>query len=192
MKKLLLILLCVPLIGIGQQTEKKDKTFDIFHHPKSKGLNFSVKEPINFEREDGRRPNILYNWLKNRDNLENRITISIAIKEFPEEVQLTKKEWVNYLKFESGIKDFTEGMNDLNQEKYIVVESYPGLMFNYTNEVQRIDYTRKTFNTIIILIVENKMFNVSMAASNKSSLDLNEGVFLSLINSLIFPDQYKN
>ena len=192
MKKLLLLLLCVPLIGLGQQTEKKDKTFDVINHPKSKGLNFSIKEPVGFERVDGRRPSILYNWLKNRDNLDNRITISIAIKEFPAEVELTKEEWVQYLKFESGIKDMTDGMNNVNKEKYIVLESYPGLMFNFTNETQRIDYTRKTFNTMMILIVENKMFSVSISASNKSSLALNEGVFLLMVNSIIFPEQYKN
>jgi len=184
MKKLLLILLCLPMIGFGQ------KMFDVINNPKSKGLNFSITEPPEFERIDGKRPNILYNWLKNRDNLTTRVTISISIVELPDEMKLAKEEWIQYLKFESGVKDLTSGANNVNQEKYIVLESYPGVMFNSTKQIQRIDLERKTYNKTVHLFVEGKGFTINMSASTESSLGLNEGVFISMINSIIFPDQY--
>jgi len=184
MKKLLLILLCLPMIGFGQ------KIFDVINHPKSKGLNFSITEPVEFERVDGKRPNILYNWLKNRDNLTTRITISISISELPEEMQVTKEEWIQYLKFEGGVQDLTEGANNVTQEKYIVLESYPGVMFNSTNETQRIDYERKTYNKTVIVFVEGNGFTINMSVSTKSILEINEGIFMSMINSIIFTDQY--
>tara|TARA_B100000780_G_C20852203_1_gene338697 strand:- start:52 stop:609 length:558 start_codon:yes stop_codon:yes gene_type:complete len=184
MRKFLLILLFVPLISFGQDA------LTVNNHPKSKGLNFSIKEPSKFERIDGKRTNILFNWLKNRNDLDNRITISISIKEMPKEMQMSKKEWIQYLKFEGGIKDFTTGYNNVNKEKYIVLESYPGFMFNSSNEIQRIDYVRKTHNKMILLFIENKVFVLSMSASTKTSLDLNEGVFLSMVNSIVFPDRY--
>ena len=184
MKKLILLLLFIPLVSFGQDA------LIVNNHPKSKGLNFSIKEPSKFERIDGKRPNILYNWLKNRNDLDNRITISISIKELPKEMQLSKKEWIQYLKFEGGIKDFTTGHNNVNKEKYIVLENYPGFMFNSSNEIQRIDYVRKTHNKMITLFMENKLFLLSMSASTKTSLDLNEGIFLSMANSIVFPDRY--
>ena len=62
---------------------------------------------------------------------------------------------------------------------------------NQRNEVK--DFLlSKSITLMPKLIVENKMFTVSMAASNKSSLDLNEGVFLLMLNSIIFPEKYKN
>jgi hypothetical protein len=172
------------MIGLGQET------LDVNNHPKSKGLNFSITEPISFERIDSKRPNILYNWLKNRDDLTNRITISISVKELPKEMQWPKEEWIQYLKFETGIKDLTAGANNVNQEKYIVLESYPGVIYNSTNQTQRIDYERKTYNKTVLLFVEGKGFVINMAASTKSALELNEGVFMSMINSIVFPDQY--
>ena len=184
MKKLLLILLCLPMIGFGQ------KIFDVINHPKSKGLNFSITEPAEFERVDGKRPNILYNWLKNRDNLTNRITISILIKKLPEELQLKKNELIQYLKFDGGVKDLTAGANNVTKEKYIVLESYPGAMFNSTSQAQRIDYEMKFFNKTVILFVEGKGFKITMSAFTKSSLEINEGIFISMVNSIVFPDQY--
>jgi hypothetical protein len=184
MKKLLLILLCLPIIGFGQET------FNVINNSKSKGLNFTITEPAGFERLDGKRPNILYNWLKNRDNLTTRVTISISITELPEEMKGTKEEWVQYLKFDSGVKDLTSGANNVSQEKYIVLESYPGVMFNSTKQIQRIDYERKTYNKTVLIFVEGKGFTINMSVSTKSSLEINEGIFMSMINSIIFPDQY--
>ncbi len=172
------------MIGFGQ------KIFDVINHPKSKGLNFSITEPAEFERVDGKRPNILYNWIKNGDNLTNRIFISISISKLPEEMQGTKEEWIQYLKFEGGVKDLTEGANNVTQEKYIVLESYPGVMYNSTNQTQRIDYEIKTFNKAVLLFVEGKGFTINMSVSTKSSLEINEGIFMSMINSIVFPDQY--
>ena len=103
---------------------------------------------------------------------------------------MSKNEWIKYLKFEEGIKDFISGYNNVNKEKYVVLESYPGFMFNSSNETQRIDYIRKTQNKMMLLFIENNIFMLSMSASNKKSLDLNEEVFLSMANSILFPDQY--
>jgi len=184
MKKLLLILLCLPIIGFGQET------FNVINNSKSKGLNFTITEPAGFERVDGKRPNILYNWLKNRGNFTNRITISISIAELPDEMKLTKEEWIQYLKFDSGVKDLTSGANNVNQEKYIVLESYPGIMFNSTQQTQRIDYERKTYNKTVFLFVEGRGLTINMSVSTESSLKINEEIFMSMINSIIFPDQY--
>ena len=58
MKKLIILLLFIPLVSFGQNT------LSVINHSKSKGLNFSINEPSKFDRIDGKRPNILYNWLK--------------------------------------------------------------------------------------------------------------------------------
>ena len=65
----------------------------------------------------------------------------IALKAYRRTI-LSGDEWIQYLKFEGGIKDFTTGHNNVNKEKYIVLENYPGFMFNSSNEIQRIDYVR--------------------------------------------------
>ena len=179
-----LIILLIPFLGFGQ------KIFEVNNHPKSKGLNFSITEPISFERVDGKRPNILFNWLKNRDDLINRVTISIMINDLPKEIQMSKKEWIQYLKYDTGILDFTSNFENVQKQKYIVVESYPGVLFNRTDERQRIDFERKTFNRTCILFVEDKMFSINMTASSLSNLELNEKTFLSMINSIVFPEQY--
>ena len=60
MKKIILILLCVPLIGFGQLEDYyKSKS-----HPKAKGLNFQIKTPSGFEQKEADRPNIVQKWTK--------------------------------------------------------------------------------------------------------------------------------
>ena len=81
-------------------------------------------------------------------------------------------------------------LKNVNQEKYIVLESYPGVMFNSTKQIQRIDLERKTYNKTVLLFVEGKGFTINMSVSTKSSLEINEGIFMSMINSIVFPDQY--
>jgi len=172
-------------------------TINVNSHPKSKGLNFSIKEPSKFQRNDGKRPNILYNWVKNQTDLENRITISVAIKKMPKEMEMSKKEWKDYLKFEGGINDLTAGLDNVNKQKYIVIESYPGIIFNYSNETQRMEYVRKTNNKCMMLFIDNNAFVLSMSTGVDPSLkgrkktNLNEEMFFSMANSIVFPDQYK-
>ena len=184
MKNILLALsLLVSFSSFGQNT------INVNSHPKSKGLNFSIKEPSKFQRNDGKRPNILYNWVINQNDLENRITISVAIKKVPKVMEMSKKEWKDYLKFEGGINDLTAGLDDVNKQKHIVIESYPGIIFNYSNETQRMEYVRKTYNKCMMLFIDNNAFVLSMGTRKKTNL--NEKMFLSMANSIIFPDQYK-
>jgi hypothetical protein len=184
MKNILFTLaLLVSFSSFGQNT------INVNSHPKSKGLNFSIKEPSKFQRNDGKRPNILYNWVKNQTDLENRITISVAIKKMPKEMEMSKKEWKDYLKFEGGINDLTAGLDNVNKQKYIVIESYPGIIFNYSNETQRMEYVRKTNNKCMMLFIDNNAFVLSMSTSKKTNL--NEEMFFSMANSIVFPDQYK-
>ena len=192
MKNLLFTLtLLVSFSSFGQNT------INVNSHPKSKGLNFQIKEPSKFQRNDGKRPNILYNWVKNQTDLENRITISVAIKKMPKEMEMSKKEWKDYLKFEGGINDLTAGLDNVNKQKYIVIESYPGIIFNYSNETQRMEYVRKTNNKCMMLFIDNNAFVLSMSTGVDPSLkgrkktNLNEEMFFSMANSIVFPDQYK-
>ena len=192
MKKILFTLaLLISFSSFGQNT------INVNSHPKSKGLNFSIKEPSKFQRNDGKRPNILYNWVKNQTDLENRITISVAIKKMPKEMEMSKKEWKDYLKFEGGINDLTAGLDNVNKQKYIVIESYPGIIFNYSNETQRMEYVRKTNNKCMMLFIDNNAFVLSMSTGVDPSLkgrkktNLNEEMFFSMANSIVFPDQYK-
>ena len=75
---------------------------------------------------------------------------------------MSKKEWKDYLKFEGGINDLTAGLDDVNKQKHIVIESYPGIIFNYSNETQRMEYVRKTYNKCMMLFIDNNAFVLSM------------------------------
>lgn len=61
--------------------------------------------------------------------------------------------WIQYLKYDTGILDFTSNFENVKKQKYIVVESYPGVLFNRTDERQRIDFERKTFIRTCFLFV---------------------------------------
>ena len=75
MKKLLLILLCLPMIGFGQLGEY----YKPIGHSKAKGLKFQIKKPLGFEQLEADRPNIVQKWTKNLKDIDKAITFLINL-----------------------------------------------------------------------------------------------------------------
>ena len=113
MKKLLLILLCVTMIGF---TQGLGDHFKSEGHNKSKEFNFKIKTPIGFEQMEVDRPNIIQNWIKNKNDNNKLEIFLIVIKDFPEGRDVTKEEWKDYLLNEGRINDFIEVIRVLQRQ----------------------------------------------------------------------------
>lgn len=165
MKKLLLILLFLPMIGFGQMI------FDVINHPKSKGLNFSIKEPVDFQRTDSKNNDIVYTWMKGKEMM-----ININIKEMPG-FDYTKNECIQMMQDENILENFADMVN-AEKAEYIIIDSYPGFKTQY--------YLGGYYNKSISLFINDKMFTLSMLTGKESKLDIYKEDFLQMANSLVF------
>ena len=75
MRKLILLLLFIPLFSFGQLGEYYFSN----GHPKSKGLNFQIKNPLGFEQNEADRPNIVQKWEKDKTDNNKYVAFILLI-----------------------------------------------------------------------------------------------------------------
>jgi len=190
MKKLLLILLCSPIIVLGQLGDY----YKPIEHPKAKGLNFQIKIPLGFEQMEADRPNVVQKWIKNPTDNSTMVLFMVIVKDLPVEIQnVSIKEWRQYLKYESGVDDMIAGLGDAAiSPKYYVLDNYSGLYYEGLIEQERLDYTFKMYHKTVQVFLDKHLFQIQILSLSKELLEENTKLFLSLGNSVLFTDQYGN
>ena len=194
MKKLLLILLCFPFVALSQQG--LGEYYKSNNHSKAKGLNFQIKKPLGFEQMEADRPNIVQKWMKDRTDNSKLVMFMVQVRYLPEEIQdVSKKEWTQYFKNETGVNDFIEEMNGMdnsftNNGKYFNLDNYPGIYYEGYMKMDRLDENMKIYHKTIQVFVDKHMFLIQIQSPIKSILESNDLLFRSLANTVVFPDQY--
>jgi hypothetical protein len=182
MKRLLLILLCVPLIGFGQLEDYyKSKS-----HPKAKGLNFQIKTPSGFEQKEADRPNIVQKWTK------GTATFMVMVKNLDQEMKnIPKKDWIDYLKYGSGVTDLASEVPNTSNLKYYVLDNYPGVYYELWMDMERNDRSFRLHMTQATVFLEEHMFLFQLTGTKEELREYSK-LFYLMGNSVIFPDQYGN
>ena len=116
----------------------------------------------------------------------------VLVLNLPEEMRnISKAEWRQYLKYESGVDEFTENFGKMAKNaKYYVLDNYPGIYYEGFMEMDRLDQTFKLYHKTAQVFTPNHMFQIQMSAGNENLLETNEYLFNSLANSVIILDQY--
>ena len=189
MKKLLLILLCLPMIGFGQLGDY----YKSEGHPKAKGLEFEIKTPLGFEQLEADRPNIVQKWIKNPKDNNTMVTFMVLINNMPQEMQNQTSEWKQYLKFENGVEEMiNEVGKNVSNGKYYVLDNYPGMYYENMQEIERMEFTLTSYSKTVQVFLEKHHLTIQISSMKKDLLEENTKLFHSLANSVIFPHQYGN
>ncbi len=194
MKKLIFFLLCIPFISFSQ--EGLGEYYKSNNHPKSKGLNFQIKKPLGFEQMEADRPNIVQKWMKDRYDNNKLVMFMVQVRYLPKEIQsVSKKEWTQYFKYETGVSDIIEEMNSMdnsfaNNGKYFNLDNHPGVYYEGYMDMDRLDVRYRLYHKTIQVFVDNYIFLLQINSPVKSVLESNNFLFRNLANSVIFTDQY--
>ena len=190
MKKLIILLFSLPVFVFGQLGDYYKSN----GHPKAKGLEFQIKTPLGFEQMEADRPNIVQKWVKNKSDNSKLVMFMVLVRNLPEEMRgYGKSDWKQYLKYESGIDDFTQDLGEVAENvKYYVLDNYPGIYYDGFMEMDRLDQTFKLYHKTVQVFTSKHIFVIQMSVNNKVLLETNEYLFISLANSVIIPDQYGN
>ena len=186
MKKLLLLLLFIPLVSFGQLGEYYFSN----GHPKSKGLNFQIKKPFGFEQNEADRPNIVQKWEKDKADNNKYVSFMIIVKKEDELKSISKEEWIQYLKYEGGVKDIVSGFPNSSNSKFFTIDNYPGVITDVSMTMERLDLNLTIYMTQITVFVESYAFSFQLQSPVKRNRDNNKRLLYLLANSIIFPDQY--
>ena len=182
MKKLLIVFLLFPLVGFGQL----GNFYNPNGHLKAKGLNFKIKSPLGFEQKEANRPNIVQKWTKGTASFMIMIrNLDAEIRDFP------KKDWIEYLKYGSGVSDFTSELPNVSNQKYYVIDSYPGIYCKFIMDVDRADLTFQIHMIQAMVFLEKQSYILQLTGT-KEDIKKYSNLFTLWSNSVVLLDQYKN
>jgi len=161
-------------------------------HPKAKGLKFLMKKPeYGFEQLEGNRPNVVQKWEKDRYDNSKYVSIVLIVKYLDDDLStLTKSKLKDYLK-KPEIRSFmTKGLNNVNNYKFIMIDNYPGIYFEYFTVEETLDESIKIYSASYNVFVDGKIVNLQLLSPSHKSMDVNLLKFKELATSLVFVDQY--
>jgi hypothetical protein len=135
MKKLLFLLVFIPLVSFGQQSFNNDLGDYVYfyNHPKAKGLDFKIKSLVGFDNFETYSTNIVQQWrFRYKSNYDNPVFIVIIGKdEFykASEKNDFAEEFYNEIINDWG-SNLPKEYKVSNIKKYSV-NGFPGLMCDF-------------------------------------------------------------
>lgn len=159
-------------------------------HPKAKGVNIKLKQPVNFELLEGARPNIVAKF----NNKENNLVYLIQINHFPYFISRTSLS--AELSSQSEVESFAlEFISSLDAEyvtsKLVAVDQYPAIEIIYDQSIKAAGQKKQMRVVSWVIPYEDKLISLS-GFSDGSNFDRNYYVFFNITNSVVFEDQYNN
>ena len=159
-------------------------------HPKAKGVNIKVKQPIKFELLEGARPNIVAKF----NNKENNLVYLVQINNFPYFISRTSisNELSSPSEIESFALEFISGFDaEYISSKLVEVDQYPAVEIIYEQPYEILDQKKHMRIVSWVIPYEDKLINLS-GFSEGSTFEKNYYVFFNITNSVVFEDQYNN
>jgi len=175
MKKLLLILLCLPMIGFGQELGIKKKI-------NKNGIYLSFKEPKNWEETKQSFANDQSNLAVSYLNRSFGAMFQIYIASSPKYV--TKKEAEEFMNDEDFKEDYVRGFEEGGINEIIAMEK------SYVNDYPAIEilsygYSKMQKQVQWVIFYEDKMINIQGVSLSDEFNNLYL-LFKNLKNSVYF------
>lgn len=157
------------------------------NHPKAKGVNIKIKNPLAFEKLEGNRPNIVakYNYS------DEGLIYMLQIIEFP---TFLAREDVrnNIFQGDSDIlanELISELGGNLISSRFTNVDRYPALEFIYDVDREMAGQKISMRNIWWNIYYEDRIINLS-GGTFKTKFEKNKYIFYNITNSVLFEEQY--
>jgi hypothetical protein len=182
----------IPSSELGEKTKLTDlgDYVSFKSHPKAKGVNIKIKQPVNFELLEGARPNIVAKF----NNKKNNLVYLIQINHSPYFISRTSlsAELSSQSEVESFALEFISSLDaEYVSSKLVAVDQYPAIEIIYDQSIEAAGQKKQMRVVSWVIPYEDKLINLS-GFSDESNFDKNYYVFFNITNSVVFEDQYNN
>jgi len=160
----------------------------IYNHPKAKGVNLKLKVPLGWEVAEGDRPNIVKKFVNHGNTylvlIKDNVTF-LSRKQIRESFQ--KENLANEL-----IQEIISGLKQpkIINQSVVSIDNYPALQFTFTCNVERLGYIIPLRMMCWAILYEDKLIYLQSTSYNNQSFKELEHLYLSITNSVVFPEQY--
>jgi len=157
-------------------------------HPKSKGVNLKIKQPVGWELKEGDRPNVIKKFVYKTNTYLILIKNNMMFFSRKETLELLHdEEYVNEFIAESSsfLKD-----NEIINHNVITIDKYPSLEFTFKGKTERMGSEIKMIMKNWVIFYEDKIIFLQCIGGDNKDFYTLERFYNSITNSIIFPDQY--
>ncbi len=177
-----------------KSTEFSNLNFDLGEyisingHPKAKGVNLKIRQPIGWKIEEGERPNIVKKFTFETNSFLILIVDNIMFVSKNEAKELFEEE----SNVESLINEFSTAFIDpkIIGHRIITIDRFPVLEFTITGYKEQFGNTFMVIVKSWLIYYEDKQVYLMASAASEEDFNAYEGLYNLISNSLIFPDQY--
>lgn len=171
------------------------KSYQTLGHPKSKGVDFSVKVPQSWFQREGNRPNIIQFF--SSKNIDTDASLSLMVKDIPlYNGRKLKNSEAKILFSPDLIKDFADG-GEVTESKRMILEGQPAGFIVSDQKVERLDLVLWVRTATYIVFYNNKLIILMGGVSSldrkelSSKFAITRQLFALIANSLVINDKYK-
>jgi hypothetical protein len=186
--KIIILFLSLSIKLDSQSITEMMSSYQIFDHPKAKGVNFSLKAPNGWECREADRPNIVkkFVWKTNIflvliNNGHTFISKNQAKKIFHRED--SKKELLL-----SIVESFKN--SQIYSSKVVSIDRYPALEVVFSADIERLGVSLKYYTKQWNIFYEDKIIIIQGISYNKEDYLKYESIYNLMAASITFPDQY--
>ena len=157
-------------------------------HPKAKGVNLKIKQPIGWELKEGNRPNIVKNFAYKTHSYMILIKDNYTFFSKNEARELlTDDAFVN--EFVSESSSFLKNAEILNL-RIVTIEKYPTIEFTIKGNMERSGINLQIIMKSWVIFYEDKIVCLQCGCFEDKEFNTFENLYNLITNSVIFPEQY--
>ena len=166
---------------------------------KAKGLAINFYPPLNWEEQEGDRPNVVKKWVSSDSDAA---TASFLFLVDADEVlaSMTRQDLIDVFSDEVFIQEmavmYMEGLSAdgyktrLLKASSIRVDGEPGFQMDYVMVAKKLGIEVVLHFRQYQVVTQGKMLNMQFAFSSEDELNRNTGLMFSVMNSVVLPGKW--
>ena len=156
-------------------------------HPKAKGVNIKIKDPLGFEKLEGDRPNIVAKY----NNKDENLVYTVLIIELP--LFFSRNEIKEYVFNENSdllanefVKEFR---GELISSRYTEIDNYSAIEFVFDLEKDILNQKISMRSVAWYIYYEDRIIALN-GGTTKANFEKYKYIFSLITNSILFEEQY--
>jgi hypothetical protein len=157
-------------------------------HPKAKGVDLKLKNPIGWELKEGDRPNIVKKFVKEGNSYLILVKDNITF--------FSRKQIRESINVDEAVKEFVLGASSILkspqvlEQSLVTIDTYPAVQFKVKGKMERSGLNFSIIMKCWLVFYEDKIISFQAIGNDNSEFKALEQLYIMITNSVVFPEQY--
>lgn len=200
LQRFFVLLLIVMLCDVAKsQSGVSSQRFFCEGEGKAKGLAINFYPPLNWEEQEGNRPNVVKKWVSS-DSEGAPASFLFLVDADEVLASMTRQDLIDIFSDEAFIQEmammYMEGLSADGYETRLLtassirVDGEPGFQMDYVMAMKQLGIEVVLYSRQYQVVTQGKMLNMQFAFSSEEELNRSAGLMFSVMNSVVLPGKW--